>query len=59
MLDAYQFISQSVEAPLANVVDANYTSVAKLRKGWLPARSDAMRGSHDRLREIARAYRGG
>jgi len=59
MLDAYQFISQSVEAPLANVVDTNYTSVAKLRKDWLPARSDVMRGSHERLREIARAYRGG
>jgi len=57
-LDAYQFISQSVEAPLANVVDTNYTSVAKLRKDWLPTRSAAMRGSHDRLREIATAYRG-
>jgi acetamidase/formamidase len=59
MLDAYQFISQSVEAPLANVVDTNYTAVAKLRKDWLPGRSEVMRGCHDRLREIARAYRGG
>lgn len=57
-LDAYQFISQSVEAPLANVVDTNYTSVAKLRKEWLPARTAVMRGSHHQLREIARAYRG-
>jgi acetamidase/formamidase len=57
-LDAYQFLSQSVEAPLANVVDTNYTSVAKVRKDWLPGRGDAMRGMHDHLREIARGYRG-
>ena len=58
MLDSYQFISQSVEAPLANVVDTNYTSVAKLRKDWLPVQSDVMRATHDRLRELARVYRG-
>jgi acetamidase/formamidase len=57
-LDAYQFLSQSVEAPLANVVDTNYTSVAKVRKDWLPGRGEAMRGMHDHLREIARRYRG-
>jgi acetamidase/formamidase len=57
-LDAYQFISQSVEAPLANVVDTNYTSVAKVRKDWLPGRGEVMRGVHDHLREVARAYRG-
>jgi acetamidase/formamidase len=57
-MDAYQFISQSVEAPLANVVDTNYTSVAKLRKDWLPARTTVMRGSHDRLRDIAHLYLG-
>jgi acetamidase/formamidase len=57
-MDAYQFISQSVEAPLANVVDTNYTSVAKLRKDWLPARTAVMRGSHDRLRDTARIYLG-
>jgi acetamidase/formamidase len=57
-MDAYQFISQAVEAPLANVVDTNYTSVAKLRKDYLPARSTAMHGSHDRLRAIASSYVG-
>ena len=31
-LDAYQLVSQGVEAPLANVVDTNYTSVAKIAK---------------------------
>jgi len=58
MLDSYQFISQSVEAPLANVVDTNYTSVAKLRKDWLPSRGPVMRDSHQKLRDIARLYRG-
>jgi hypothetical protein len=59
VLDAYQFITQAVEAPLANVCDTNYTSVAKLRKDWLPARGgETMRGVHAHLKEIARAYRG-
>jgi hypothetical protein len=56
-LDSYQFLSQAVEAPLANVVDTNYTSVAKLRKDWLPGGArPVMNGMHDRLRELARAY---
>jgi acetamidase/formamidase len=58
-LDSYQFLSQSVEAPLANVVDTNYTSLAKVRKDWLPGRGEVMRGVHDHLCETARAYRGG
>jgi len=42
------------------VVDTNYTSVAKLRKDWLPGSGgELMRGMHDHLRGIARAYRGG
>jgi acetamidase/formamidase len=64
-LDTYQFLSQAVEAPLANVVDTNYTSIAKLRKDWLPGGSAGaagaeaiMRGAHARLSEVARAYRG-
>jgi len=55
-LDAYQLASQTVESPLANVVDTNYTSVAKLRKEWLPKRS-AMDGAHARLTEWANGYR--
>jgi acetamidase/formamidase len=61
LLDAYQFVTQAVEAPIANVCDTNYTSVAKMRKDWLPGRRDEdalMRGTHARLREIARAYAG-
>jgi len=56
MLDAYQLVSQAVEAPLANVVDPNYTSVAKLRKQWLPA-APAMGDTHARLRALAAEYR--
>ncbi|WP_330456333.1 acetamidase/formamidase family protein [Streptomyces sp. NBC_00820] len=51
--DAYQFATQTVESPLANVCDTNYTCVAKLRKEWLPAR-DTYRGMHTRLRETVR-----
>ncbi|MFI9791978.1 acetamidase/formamidase family protein [Streptomyces leeuwenhoekii] len=55
-LDAYQFATQTVESPLANVCDTNYTCVAKLRKQWLPAR-ETHRGMHARLREVAAALR--
>ena len=54
-LDAYQLVSQAVESPLANVVDPNYTSIAKIRKQWLP-RQATMGGAHARLREQAAAY---
>jgi acetamidase/formamidase len=56
VLDAYQFITQAVEAPLANVCDTNYTSVAKLRKDYLPRGSAAMRGAHAQLSELSRGY---
>ncbi|MFF4575517.1 acetamidase/formamidase family protein [Streptomyces sp. NPDC001410] len=52
-LDAYQYATQAVESPLANVCDTNYTCVAKLRKEWLPTR-ETHRGMHARLRETAR-----
>jgi acetamidase/formamidase len=54
-LDAYQLVSQAVEAPLANVVDTNYTSVAKIRKEWLPG-APPMDGIHARLRARAAEY---
>jgi acetamidase/formamidase len=56
-LDAYQLITQAIEAPLANVCDPNYTSVDKMPKLYLPA-ADPMQGAHALLRELARAYRG-
>jgi acetamidase/formamidase len=54
-LDAYQLLTQAGEAPVANVVDPNYTFVSKLRKDYLPAR-EAYGGAHRRLRELGRAY---
>jgi acetamidase/formamidase len=56
MLDAYQLLSQAVESPLANVVDPNYSSVAKVRKQWLP-NAPAMGDTHARLRAQAASYR--
>jgi acetamidase/formamidase len=56
LLDAYQLVSQAVESPIANVVDTNYTSVAKMAKRWLPA-AEVYDGTHRRLREMAVAYR--
>jgi len=56
-LDAYQLITQAVESPLANVCDPNYTSVAKMRKQYLPP-APAMDGAHTRLSELAATYRG-
>ncbi|MCW2607337.1 MAG: Acetamidase/Formamidase family protein [Frankiales bacterium] len=58
-LDAYQLVTQAVESPLANVVDTNYTSVAKIRKEWLPPRRGPLAEVHARLRETARQYRAG
>ncbi len=52
VLDAYQLVTQGVEAPLANVCDPNYTSVAKLPKRYLPGTA-AMGGAHARLRGLA------
>jgi len=51
-LDAYQLLSQTSQAPLANVVDANYSTVTKVAKGLLPTAA-AYRGMHQNLREIA------
>jgi len=56
-LDAYQLVTQAVEAPLANVCDPNYTSIAKIAKDYLPA-AGPMNGAHARLTAIAASYRG-
>jgi acetamidase/formamidase len=57
LLDAYQLVSQAGLAPAGNVVDTNYTMLAKLPKRYLPGLSVAD-GVHDRLRETAAAYLG-
>jgi amidase len=54
-LDAYQLVSQAGLAPAGNVVDTNYTMVAKLAKRFL-GNAEAADGMHGRLRETAAAY---
>ncbi|MGH9054275.1 MAG: acetamidase/formamidase family protein [Acidimicrobiales bacterium] len=51
-MDAYQLLSQVVKAPIANVVDANYSVVVKAPKSLLPAAS-AFDGIHAELRRRA------
>ena len=53
-LDAYQLVSQVALSPVANVVDTNYTMVAKVPKAVLGPVSP-MRGAHARLRRLAAA----
>ena len=48
-MDAYQLVSQAALTPVANVVDTNYTVVAKLPKSLLGG-VRAMGGVHARLR---------
>jgi acetamidase/formamidase len=50
-LDAYQLLSQTSLAPLANVVDANYSALAKVPKALLPP-AQAYGGLHRQLRTI-------
>jgi hypothetical protein len=54
-LDAYQLVSQTALTPVANVVDTNYTVVAKVPKSVLGPGATAMGGLHDRLRATARS----
>ena len=54
-LDALQLVSQTGLAPVANVVDTNYTMVAKLPKTVLSG-VEAFDGTHGRLRNIGRSY---
>ncbi|MDQ1666640.1 MAG: hypothetical protein QOH75_2671 [Actinomycetota bacterium] len=48
-MDAYQLVSQTALTPIANVVDTNYTVVAKMAKSYLRG-ATAMGGTHERLR---------
>ena len=49
MMDAYQLVSQTALTPIANVVDTNYTVVAKLAKRFLNG-ARVMDGMHEQLR---------
>jgi amidase len=54
-LDAYQLVSQAGLSPAGNVVDTNYTMIAKLPKSVLGGDS-AYDGVHARLRGVAQDY---
>ena len=55
VLDSYQLVTQTSLTPVANVVDPNYTVVAKIAKKYLPG-VVAMAGTHERLRRLGAAY---
>ncbi|MBE0010390.1 MULTISPECIES: acetamidase/formamidase family protein [unclassified Arthrobacter] len=48
-MDAYQLLTQTALAPIANAVDANYSVVIKAAKNLFP-RAHAFDGIHDELR---------
>ena len=53
-MDAYQLCSQITQAPIANVVDANYSVVVKAAKTLLPA-AEAYGGVHAEMQARARS----
>jgi acetamidase/formamidase len=55
-MDGYQLLTQASEAPVANVVDPNYSFVSKIRKEYLPSTAP-YGGIHERLREMGQAYK--
>jgi acetamidase/formamidase len=57
LMDAYQLVTQGSRSPIANVVDANYTIVAKMPKRYLPSDVTWMDGMHQRLRQAGAAVR--
>jgi acetamidase/formamidase len=54
-LDAYQLLTQISLAPIANVVDANYSVVVKVKKSLMPT-GVAYDGLHAQLREAAKNH---
>jgi acetamidase/formamidase len=52
VMDAYQLLSQIGRAPLANVVDTNYSSVTAVSKTLLPD-AEVCHGIHSTLRGLA------
>ena len=55
LLDALQLVSQAGLAPTGNVVDTNYTMVAKMPRALLGG-ATIFDGVHERLREIGSAH---
>lgn len=56
LLDSLQLVSQAGEAPVGNVVDTNYTMVAKLAKSHMK-HTVVYDGAHARLRALGDSYR--
>ncbi len=52
-MDAYQLVSQVAKTAVANVVDTNYTVVAKFPKRFLPPGRPPLGGVHAKLRRMA------
>lgn len=53
--DTYQLVSQIATSRIANVVDPNYTVVAKVPKRYLPRDVEWMSGVHATMRQRGRA----
>jgi amidase len=58
-MDAYQLVSQVARTPIANVVDTNYTVIAKFPKRYLPPGHQVLGETHARLRAIGQAHLAG
>lgn len=52
-IDAYQVLGQIAEAPIANVVDTNYSVATRVDKRMLPAADSVLSDAHTRLRSAA------
>jgi acetamidase/formamidase len=59
IMDAYQLVSQVARTPIANVVDTNYTVIAKFPKRYLPKGLNVMQDAHARLRAIGQLHLAG
>jgi hypothetical protein len=55
-MDGYQLVTQIAQAPLANVVDPNYSATVKIAKSLLPP-AGAYGGIHATLRQTTAALR--
>jgi hypothetical protein len=57
-LDALQLVSQVNLAPVANMVDPNFTMVSKVSKKFLNGKADDVYGGmHAKLKKISEKYK--
>ncbi len=55
VMDAYQLVSQVAKTHVANVVDANYSILAKIPKRFLKSGVTVMHDTHAKLRKLSQA----